>query len=297
MPTTIRLIGVPMDLGQSLRGVDVGPSALRYAGLAARLRRLGHTVEDYGNIEVVVQGALQDRKDGLAYLPETQRICERIYEKGREAIADGCMPLFMGGDHSMAIGTVGGITHEGPAGLLWIDAHGDYNTPDTSPSGNIHGMPLATLMGLGAPELVNLGRPGPKLEPEDVMIIALRDLDRVERQMLRDSGMGIYTMREIDERGIGTVAHEALRRLHHHKRLHISLDMDSLDPIYAPGVGTPVRGGLTEREAHLLMEIIADDNRVGSVDVVEINPILDEKNRTAQMAAELLTSLLGKSII
>jgi arginase len=181
-------------------------------------------------------------------------------------------------------------------GLLWIDAHGDYNTPDTSPSGNIHGMPLATLMGLGAPELVNLGRPGPKVEPEDVMIIALRDLDIVEKQMLRDSGMGIYTMREIDERGIGEVAHEALRRLHHHKRLHISLDMDSLDPIYAPGVGTPVRGGLTEREAHLLMEILADDDRVGSVDVVEINPILDEKNRTAQMAAELLTSLLGKSI-
>ncbi len=297
MAISIRLIGVPMDLGQDLRGVDVGPSALRYAGVARRLERLGHHVEDQGNVEVAVKGTLGEHKHGLSFLPEIARTCALVYDQGRQALADGCLPLFMGGDHSIAIGTIGGVTHDEPAGVLWIDAHGDFNTPDTSPSGNIHGMPLATLMGLGAPELVNLGRPGPKLKPEDVMLIALRDLDPSERKMLRESGMGIYTMREIDERGIGEVTREALRRLHHRKRLHVSLDMDSLDPMFAPGVGTPVRGGLTAREAHLLMEIIADDDRIGSVDVVEINPILDEKNRTAQMATELLTSLLGKSII
>lgn len=299
MSRTIRIIGVPMDLGQSLRGVDMGPSALRYAGLARRLKRLGHTVEDLGNIEVAVKDMMkgEETKSGLAFLPEIKLTCEKIYDAGRQAIADGCLPLFIGGDHSMSIGTVGGVSHEERVGVLWIDAHGDYNTPDTSPSGNIHGMPMATLRGIGHSDLVNLGRPGAKVHAEDVVIIALRDLDAQERQMLRESGMGLYTMREIDERGVADVAREALRRLRHLDRLHISLDMDSIDPMYAPGVGTPVPGGLTSREAHLLMEILADDKRVGSVDVVEINPILDEKNRTALMAADLVTSLLGKSII
>jgi len=297
MAVSIDLLGVPMDLGQDLRGVDVGPSALRYAGLAHALERIGCRVEDRGNIEVAVRGTLRGGKAGLSYLPEILTTCTRVYEAARRSVADGCLPLFMGGDHSISIGTVGGVTHDGPSGVLWIDAHGDYNTPDTSPSGNIHGMPLAALRGLGLQELVDLGRPGPKLEPEDVMLIALRDLDGQERTMLRESRMGIYTMREIDERGIAEVAREALRRLRHHDRLHISLDMDSLDPMFAPGVGTPVSGGLSFREAHLLMEIIADDNRIGSIDVVEINPILDERNRTAEMATELMTSLLGKSII
>ncbi len=296
-PSTIRLVGVPMDLGQSLRGVDMGPSALRYADVAARLQRLGYRVEDTGNIEVAVRGTLDPKKNGLAYLEAISTTCARVYEVGRKAIADGCFPLFVGGDHSIAVGTVGGVTHEGPAGVLWIDAHGDYNTPETSPSGNIHGMPLAALMGLGAPELVDLGRPGPKLRAEDVMVIALRDLDPHERRMLRESRMGVYTMSEIDERGIAEVTREALRRLGHCDRLHVSLDMDSLDPMYAPGVGTPVPGGLTFREAHLLMELLADDGRVRSADVVEINPMLDERNRTAEMAAELFMSLLGKSIL
>lgn len=297
MALSIRLIGVPMDLGQNLRGVDVGPSALRYAGLAQRLKRLGHHVEDRGNVEVPVRGTLNDEEQGLSFVPEIQATCTHVYEEARRAIADGCLPIFMGGDHSIAIGTIGGVTHEGPTGVLWIDAHGDYNTPETSPSGSIHGMPLAVLRGLGLPGLVNLGRPGPKLDPEDVMLIALRDLDALESEMLRNSRMGLYTMREIDERGIGDVTREALRRLHHHDRIHISLDMDSLDPMIAPGVGTPVSGGLNFREAHLLMELLADDGRIGSIDVVEINPILDEKNRTALVATELLMSLLGKSII
>ena len=297
MPLSIRLIGVPMDLGQNLRGVDVGPSALRYAGLAQRLRRLGHHVEDRGNIEVAVRTTLPEEAKGTVFIPAIRATCEQIYEAARQAIADGFLPLFMGGDHSIAMGTIGGATHDQPAGVLWIDAHADYNTPDSSPSGNVHGMPLAVLRGLGPSELVDMGRPGPKVEPEDVILIALRDIDARESEMLRDSRMGLYTMREIDERGIATVTREALRRLRHHDRLHVSFDVDSLDPMFAPGVGTPVTGGLTNREAHLLMELIADDGRIGSVDVVEINPILDEKNRTAEMASDLLTSLLGKTII
>jgi len=295
--SSIRLIGVPMDLGQSLRGVDMGPSALRYAGLARRLEEIGHTVQDCGNIEVPVRGTLAEKKNGLDYMAEISETCEKIYEAGRQAVADGCIPLFIGGDHSIAAGTIGGVTHGGPSGVLWIDAHGDYNTPETSPSGNIHGMPLASLMGIGAPALVDLGRPGPKLRPEDVMVIALRDIDAKEAEMLRESRMGLYTMSEVDERGIAEVTREALRRLRHCDRLHVSLDMDSLDPMYAPGVGTPVPGGLTFREAHLLLELVAADGRVGSIDVVEINPILDERNHTAKVATELLTSLLGKSIL
>ncbi len=296
MPSSIRIIGVPMDLGQSRRGVDMGPSALRYAGLANRLRKLGHTVEDIGNIPVPVRDTLPEA-GGMSFLPSVLKACELIYEQGQKAVAEGCIPLFIGGDHSIAVGTVGGVTHHTPSGLLWIDAHGDFNTPESSPSGNIHGMPLAALMGLGTPELVNLGRPGPKLKSSDVVLIGSRDLDAQERVLLKQSRIGVYSMREIDERGIAAVVREALARLQHLPRLHVSLDMDCLDPMEAPGVGTPVTGGLTYREAHVLMEILADAGCVGSIDVVEINPILDERNRTAEIAAELLASLLGKSIL
>jgi arginase len=296
MPSSIRIIGVPMDLGQSRRGVDMGPSALRYAGLSHRLRKLGHVVEDIGNIQVPVRDTLPE-EGGMAFLPAVVRACELIYEQGKKAVADGCIPLFIGGDHSIAAGTIGGVTHNGPCGVLWIDAHGDFNTPESSPSGNIHGMPLAALVGLGRPELVNLGRPGPKLKSSDVVLIGVRDLDVQERILLKESGIGIYSMREVDELGIANVVREALKRLSHLPRLHVSLDMDCLDPMEAPGVGTPVQGGLTYREAHLLMEIIADSRRLRSIDVVEINPILDHRNHTAEMAAELLASLLGKSIL
>jgi arginase len=285
-----------MDLGQSRRGVDMGPSALRYAGLSHRLRKLGHAVEDVGNIPVPVRDTLPEA-GGMFFLPSVIQACKLIYEQGQKAIADGCIPLFIGGDHSIAVGTVGGVTHNTPSGLLWIDAHGDFNTPESSPSGNIHGMPLAALMGLGTPELVNLGRPGPKLKSADVVLIGSRDLDPEERNLLKQSRIGVYSMREIDERGIAAVVREALARLQHLPRLHVSLDMDCLDPMEAPGVGTPVTGGLTYREAHVLMEILADAGCVGSIDVVEINPILDERNRTAEIAAELLASLLGKSIL
>lgn len=294
--TTIRIIGVPMDLGQSRRGVDMGPGALRYAGLNKHLARLGYTLEDCGNVETPVRDTLP-AEDGLTYLPPVIATCEAVYQAGQKAVADNCLPLFIGGDHSIAAGTIGGVTHHQPCGVLWIDAHADFNTPETSPSGNLHGMPLAALMGLGAPELVNVGRPGPKLTASQVVLIGVRDVDPEESALLRESGAGVYTMREIDERGIAVVAKEALARLSHLPRLHVSLDMDSLDPTEAPGVGTPVHGGLTYREAHLLMELIADCACVASLDVVEINPILDHRNDTGEIAVELITSLLGKTIL
>ena len=203
----------------------------------------------------------------------------------------------MGGDHSIAIGTVGGASHSRPTGVVWIDAHADFNTPATSPSGNIHGMPLAVLCGLGPDSLVQVGRAEAKITPRDVVLISLRAVDRRERQRLVSRRFGVYTMREIDEQGIGTITRAALDRLRHHKHLHVSLDMDSIDPLFAPGVGTPVPGGLSAREGHLLMELLADDGRVDSIDVVEINPLLDENNRTAKLATQLLASLLGKTIL
>ena len=296
MRPPITIVGIPMDLGQARRGVDMGPSALRYAGLQARLEGLGYAVEDLGNLEIAERSVLPP-EGGMAFLPAVVRACERMYGAGREAIAQGRLPIFVGGDHSISVGTIGGVTHDGPCGVLWVDAHGDFNTPGTTPSGNIHGMPLAALCGLGASELVNLGRPGPKLRREDVVMIGIRDLDAPEKTLLKDSGIAVYTMRDIDDRGVADVAREALDRLAHLPRVHVSLDMDCMDPREAPGVGTPVTGGLTYREAHLLMELIADEATVGSIDVVEINPILDLKNRTAEIALELVASALGKSIL
>jgi arginase len=295
MTTTIDVIGVPMDLGQARRGVDMGPSAVRYAGLDERLRRLGYAMEDSGNL------AIRDRQllpptGGLAFLPEVVRASERVYNAGKRALARGHLPIFLGGDHSIAAGSVGGVTHDEPKGVLWIDAHGDFNTPETSPSGNLHGMPLAALVGLGDPRLVNVGRPGAKLEPRDVVLIAVRDLDRAERQLMKDQQVTVFTMREIDELGIAEVARQALSKLEHRSKVHVSLDMDALDPTEAPGVGTPVDGGLTYREAHLLMEILAEEADIASIDVVEVNPILDHRNETARLAVELVASLLGKRI-
>ncbi|GFO61386.1 arginase [Geomonas silvestris] len=292
----VRIIGVPVDLGQTQRGVDLGPGALRYAGIAERLSGLGYQVEDQGNLEVPVRDVLGSERE-LHYLPSIRRVCDAVYQAGRRAVEDGFLPLFMGGDHSMALGSIGGVTHHEPAGVIWIDAHGDFNTPQTSPSGNIHGMVLAALMGQGFPELVQLGRIGPKLQVTDVVMIGIRELDPQERQRLKESGIATYTMREIDERGMGTVAREAVERLEHLSRLHVSLDLDALDPLEVPGVGTTSPGGLTYREAQLLMEIIADSRRLASLDIVEINPILDQRNQTAKIAVELAASLFGSRIL
>jgi len=292
----IRIIGVPLDLGQAQRGVDLGPGALRYAGIFARLGGLGYRVEDVGNLDVPVRDVLTGERE-LHYLPSIRSVCEAAYQAGRTAIEEGCIPVFMGGDHSLAIGSIGGVTHHQPAGVIWIDAHGDFNIPQTSLTGNIHGMVLAALLGQGYPELVQVGRQGPKLQAADVVMIGIRELDPQERIRLRDSGIVVYTMRDVDERGMGCVAREALGRLGHLARLHVSLDLDGLDPLEVPGVGTSSPGGLTYREAQLLMEIIADTRRLASLDLVEINPILDHRNQTARVAVELAASLFGKSII
>jgi arginase len=296
MSRTIRIIGVPIDLGQSKRGVDMGPAALRYAGLAEKLEALGHRVIDGGNIPVAVRETVS-AEAAQHYLPSIAHACSSVYEAARQAVEAGETPLFLGGDHSLAIGSIGGISHSSRCGLLWIDAHADFNTPETTISNNVHGMTLAVLLGEGYPELVDVGRPGAKLRPQDVVMIAIRELDPGERERLRRSGITVYTMRDIDERGIGAVVREAMERLEQHERIHVTLDMDCLDPQAAPGVGTSSPGGLSCREAQLMMELIADCGCCCGMDIVEINPILDRNNRTARLAADLASSLFGKRIL
>ncbi len=295
-PKRIRIIGAPMDLGQSRRGVDMGPSAVRYAHLNARLEQLGHTVVDEGNLaipnpeEPIVIGKGQRLKAVTA-------VCQALYEMCIECNHPDDFAIVLGGDHSISIGSVAGAAQSGPIGVIWVDAHGDFNTPETSPSGNIHGMPVAALIGEGAEPLVNIGYPGAKIKPSQIVQIGVRSLDELERQRLARSGIDVYTMRHLDELGMATVARQALDRLRHLPRIHVSLDMDSLDPAEAPGVGTPVPGGLTYREAHLLMEILGESDRVASLDIVEVNPILDNHNRTAELAVDLAASLLGQRIL
>jgi arginase len=294
-----------MDLGQNRRGTDMGPSALRYAGLKARLARLGYDVHDVGNVSVPVAEEIGEQpkhepgtKGHAHHLSAVVASCETVYQAAKDCLSDDQIAVFLGGDHALSIGSISGMAAgPEPLGVLWVDAHGDYNTPQTSPSGNIHGMPLAALTGLGSPELVDLGQAGRKLDPANVAIVGLRDLDAVERTTLAQSGIALFTMSDIDERGMATVAREALGRLMNVSRLHVSLDMDSLDPEHAPGVGTPIPGGLTYREAHLLMEMVAHTGKVRSLDVVEINPVLDNRNQTARLAVELAASLLGQTIL
>jgi len=292
----IEVIGVPIDLGQTQRGVDLGPGALRYAGLRRQLRELGFELIERGNLDVPVRDSLPEGRQSND-LPAIRDVCSAVYAAARRACELGHKAIFLGGDHSIAIGTVGGVSHSESVGLIYLDAHGDFNTPESSPSGNIHGMPLATLLGAGHPELIDIGRPGPKLKAEDVVVIGLRELDAPEKQRLKESAIRAYTMREIDERGIHAVTREALQRLGSHRRLHVSLDLDVLDPAEAPGVGTSAPGGLSYREAQLLCELVADTGRLSSVDLVEINPILDEHNRTSSLAVALTASLFGKSIL
>ena len=292
----IHILGVPMDLGQNRRGVDTGPSAVRYAHLQTRLEELGHTVLDEGNVaapnpeEHVAEGTGRRLRAVTA-------VCQTLFERACAWRDAGDFAIFLGGDHSISIGSIAAAAQDGPIGVIWIDAHSDFNTPDTSPSGNIHGMPMAVLTGEGPEPLVNVGIPGPKIKSSQVVQIGIRNLDALERDRLLRSGMHVFTMRHVDELGMAVVARQALDRLRHLPRIHVSLDMDSLDPAEAPGVGTPVPGGLTYREAHLLMEILGDSGRVESLDIVEINPILDKMNKTAELAVELAASLLGQRIL
>jgi arginase len=297
----MRIYGVPMDLGQKRRGVDMGPSAIRYAGLQDKLAALGYSVSDGGNIfapirEEIVRGVDDDPTEGRAYnMRAVGQVCRAIYDQSVRSIAAGETCIFLGGDHSTSIGTVAAaMTRDERVGVLWIDAHGDFNTPQTTPSGNVHGMVVAALMGKCPPDLTIGDR---RLRADQIVMIATRDLDDLEREALIDAGIKVLTMRSIDENGMATVVNAALNALGDVRALHVSLDMDALDPSVAPGVGTPVPGGLTYREAHLLMEMLADDGRVRSLDIVEINPILDTANRTAQIAVELATGMFGKRIL
>lgn len=294
----IRVFGVPMDLGQRRRGVDMGPSVLRYAGLHDALRALGHHVIDGGNVAVPLAEHTEPGAADARHLDAVAAVCAEICRVVQGAQISGDAVIFLGGDHSLSIGTIAAMTGAGGRlGVLWVDAHGDFNTPETTPSGNIHGMSLAASLGRGAPELVNIGRPGAKLEAQQVVLIGARDLDLPEQAALRESGVCVFTMHDIDEHGIAHVTRQALAALAGCERIHVSLDLDAVDPSEAPGVGTPVPGGLTYREAHLLMELLQRTDRVRSLDIVEVNPILDERNRTAKLAVELTASLFGKKIL
>ena len=294
----IAIIGAALDLGQGRRGVDMGPSAIRYAGLEERLASLGCEVRDHGNVETAVPEATALHDEAARFLPEIKETCARVAAKVREETEAGAMPLVLGGDHSLALGTLGGLASVyGPGGVLWIDAHADINTPETSPSGNVHGMPLAAALGLAGPAFESDAWPLPALDPRRVALLGLRQADAGERRLLREAGVRVFTMSEIDRIGVERATREALDRIGGSGFVHVSLDMDVLDPEVAPGVGTPVRGGLTYREAHLALELVAESGLAGSLEVVEVNPILDRENTTALTAVELVASALGKTII
>jgi arginase len=292
-----------MDLGQSRRGVDMGPSALRGAGLQASIKKLSLQVEDIGNLSVKQPEEMPVGEKRAKYMQEIAETCGDVAAAAEKALSEGFLPLVLGGDHSIAAGVAAGVANhfrkeKKQIGYLWLDAHGDMNTPESSPSGNVHGMPLAAIMGYGAPELVDLLGFKPKAEPGNIVIVGARDLDAQERKIVKKSGIHVFTMRDIDERGMREVMADALKyAMDDTAGVAVSLDMDFVDPSDAPGVGTPVRGGVTYREAHLAMEMIADTESMVSLEVVEINPILDEHNRTALLGVELVLSGLGQKIL
>jgi arginase len=303
MAEKIRIIGVPMDLGASRRGVDMGPSALRVAGLQARLKQLGRQVEDIGNISVKQPEEQHYGEKNAKYLEEIAETCKGLADTVRKTLEADLLPLVLGGDHSIAVGTMAGVAgyfhkQSKRVGMIWLDAHGDMNTPESSPSGNVHGMPLASIMGYGPAELTELAGVKPMVEPRNVVLVGVRDLDSKERRLMKESGVHVFTMRDIDERGMREVMAEGLRFAGDDTAgVAVSLDMDFVDPSDAPGVGTPVRGGVTYREAHLALEMIADSRSMVSFELVEINPVIDLHNTTATLGVELVLSGLGKKIL
>ncbi|WP_322510731.1 arginase [Chloroflexus sp.] len=296
----IAVLGVPIDLGAGRRGVDMGPSAIRYAGLSRRLSDLGHQVFDFGNLvtPMVETTPLPPPDARLRYLEPIADVCQRLAELVSDIVEQAMLPLILGGDHSLAIGSASGSARGRRLGLIWIDAHADFNDEHTTPSGNIHGMPLAALTGRGHPLLTGLAGRVPAFDPARVVLIAVRDLDPLEREALRASAVTVFTMHEIDRRGMAAVMEQALTiATRGTDGFHLSFDLDVLDPREAPGVGTPVSGGISAREAHLAMELIAESDGLRSLDIVEVNPILDERNATAELAVALALSALGKRIL
>jgi arginase len=294
----VAVIGAALDLGAGRRGVDMGPSAIRYAGLAARIEELGRTYIDLGNVETVVAEASAVGDERLRYLEEILLTCRRVADEVAAAVEEGQLPLVLGGDHSVALGTLGGLARvRGAGGVLWIDAHGDLNRPESSPTGNVHGMVLAAAMGLGGPGFESAGWPVPSVDPSRVALVGVRSLDEGERALLRELNATVFTMSDVDRLGVEHAVKKSLEQISGAGFVHVSLDMDALDPDVAPGVGTPVRGGLSYREAHLAMEIVAESGLAQSLEVVEVNPILDRENETATLAVELVASALGARIL
>jgi arginase len=299
----IEVIGVPVDLGAGRRGVDMGPSAIRIADLEPRLEQLGHKVQDVGDLDVMIPETQKVGEGKLRYKAPIMAFCEELRKVVDHSLERNRLPLVLGGDHSIAIGSIAGSTgyyarQDEALGLIWFDAHGDANTPETTPSGNIHGMALAVSLGFGDSELVNLGGRAPKVQPRNTVLIGIRDLDPGEREILKKSGVTVYTMRDLDERGMRDVVDEASRIASDGTAgIHLSFDLDVVDPEDAPGTGTPVWGGITYREAHLAMEMLNDRAQIVAIDLVEVNPVLDTQNMTGILAAELAQSVLGKRIL
>ncbi|WP_342471675.1 arginase [Metasolibacillus sp. FSL H7-0170] len=299
MNKSVAIIGVPSDYGQRRRGVDMGPSAIRYAGVVERLEALGYTVKDEGDIRVEKAPVKQEQNEKLLNLDEVVEVCSKLAQKVEGAVNDKRTPLVLGGDHSIAIGTLAGLEKYKNLGVIWFDAHADINTPESTPSGNIHGMPLAVSLGLGHERLTSIHHAGPKVKAENIIIIGARSVDEGERELIKEKNIKVYTMHEIDRLGMTAVMEDAIRYLQ--KRgvdgVHLSLDLDGLDPLYTPGVGTPVAGGITYRESHLAMEMLQESEMISSVEFVEVNPILDDKNKTANVAVALIGSLFGETLV
>jgi arginase len=294
----VAVIGAALDLGAGRRGVDMGPSAIRYAGLNERIAALGIDCADWGNVETAVAEAAESGSPEARFLGVIKETCERIARAVARAVQRGRLPVVLGGDHSIALGTLGGMASvHGPGAALWLDAHGDLNTPATSPSGNVHGMPFGAVLGRAPEFFASEAWPLPAVDPERVVLLGARSLDEGERDFVRECGIAVYTMSELDRRGVEPVVREALERVDGAPFVHLSLDMDVVDPEVAPGVGTPVRGGLSYREAHLAMELVAESGLLDSLEIVEVNPILDRGNETAALAVELAASALGARIL
>ncbi|HET6850411.1 MAG TPA: arginase [Gaiellales bacterium] len=296
----IGVIGAALDLGSGRRGVDMGPSAIRYAQLGERIEELGLSIHDHGNVRTGMVEALDQGDPSARYWSAIKRTCEELADHVAATISEGEMPLVLGGDHSIAIGTLGGLArvHGVPGGVVWLDAHTDINSPTTSPSGNVHGMPLAVALGLaGDPRFESSAWPLPMIREEHTALVGIRSVDAGERNRLASLGVSVFTMEDVDRHGMRQVMEDAIAAVSAAAFVHVSLDMDVLDPDQAPGVGTPVRGGITYREAHLAMEMLATSGVVSSIEVVEVNPVLDERNATAGLAVELVLSGLGARIL